>query len=67
MTVIGLVVAMGALLTLSLMLPGPQVCTPGTVALVAAHTRSVLPGRQPARVTQQNKPGNTSQNGLYAH
>jgi hypothetical protein len=36
------------------------------VTTVAAHARSVPTGRQPARATQQNKPGKTSLSGLYA-
>jgi len=63
-TVIGLAMATGALLTLSLMLPGPQACGPGTVTTVAAHTRSVPTGRQAACASQQNK---TSQGAFYAH
>ena len=66
-TVVGLAMATGVLLTLSLMLPGPQVCAPGTGTPVAAYARSVPTGRQPACATQQNKPTNTSQSGLYAH
>jgi len=65
-TVIGLAMATGGLLTLSLMLPGPQVCAPGTVTPVAAHARSVPTGRQPACATQQKKLTNPSQSGLYA-
>jgi hypothetical protein len=55
-TVVGLAMATGGLLTLSLMLPGPQVCAPGTGTPVAAHTRSVPTGRQPvpALVVCQN-------------
>jgi peptidoglycan/LPS O-acetylase OafA/YrhL len=65
-TVVGLAMATGALLTLSLMLPGPQLCAPGTATLVAAHARSAPTGRQPACATQQNKPTNTTQSGLSA-
>ena len=66
-TIVGLAMAMGALVTISLMLPGPQVCAPGTVTPVAAHARSVPTGCQPACATQQNEPSKTSQSGLYAH
>ena len=66
-TLVGLAMATGALLTLSLMLPGPQACGRGTVTTVAAHTRSVPTGPQPACATQQNTPSQTSQGGLYAH
>jgi hypothetical protein len=66
-TVIGLAMVTGALLTLSLMLPGPQACGRGTVTTVAAHTRSVPTGPQPGCATQQNTPSQTSQGGLYAH
>jgi hypothetical protein len=48
------------------MLPGPQACVAGTVTPVAAHMRSVPTGHQPGCATQQNKPSNTSQSGLYA-
>jgi hypothetical protein len=65
-TVVGLAIATGALLTLSLTLPGPQVCAPGTGTPVASHTQSVPTGRQPACPAQQNKSSKTSQNGLYA-
>ena len=60
-TIVGLAMAMGALVTISLTLPGPQACAPGTVTPVAAHTRSV-PDRVPARLrdpakrAKQNKP-----------
>lgn len=66
-TVVGLAMATGALLTLSLMLPGPQVCVPGNVPPAAAYGRSVPTGRQPACATQQTKPAGTSQSGLHAH
>ena len=39
----------------------------GTVTTVAAHAPSDPTGRQPGCATQQNKPGKTSQSGLYAH
>jgi hypothetical protein len=60
-TLVGLAMATGALLTISLMLPGPQVCAPGTVTPVAAQARSVPPGRQPACASKQTKPTSTSQ------
>ena len=60
--VVGLVMATGALLTLSLMAPGPQACAPGTVTTLAAHTRFPA-GRQPVCATQQNKLSRTSQAG----
>ena len=56
LAVVSLAMVAGALLTLSLMLPGPQVCAQGRVALVAAQEQSVPAGRHPACVTQQNKP-----------
>ena len=64
-TVVALAVFTGAVLTLSLMLPNSHVCAPGTVA-VAAQTQSISAGRQPACTTQQNKPSNPGQRGLYA-
>ena len=66
-TLVGLAMATGALLTISLLLPGSQVCVPSTVTTVAAHAPSDPTGRQPGCATQQNKPGKTSQSGLYAH
>jgi hypothetical protein len=66
-TLVGLTMATGVLLTLSLLMSGPRVCVPSTVATVAAHARSVPTGRQAACPTQQNKPGQTSLSGLYAH
>jgi hypothetical protein len=65
-TLVGLTMAAGGLLTLSLLMSGPQVCVPSTVATVAPHARSVPTGRQPACATQQNKPGKTSQSVLTA-
>ena len=65
-TVVSLAMVAGALLTLSLMLPRPQVCAQGRVALVAVQERSVPAGRQPACVTQQNKPSETNQSGVHA-
>jgi hypothetical protein len=64
-TVVGLALAMGALVAISLVLPGPQVCAPGRVTPVAA--RSAPTGSQPGCATQQNEPSNTSQSGLNAH
>ena len=64
---VGLAMAMGALLALSLMLPSPRVCAPGTVTPASAHTRSAPAGHQPACATQQGKPGTTSQGGAYTH
>lgn len=65
-TLVGLTTVAGALLTLSLLMSGPQVCGPSTVATVPAHARSVPTGRQPACATQQNKPDKTSQSVLTA-
>jgi hypothetical protein len=65
-TLVGLTMATGVLLTLSLLMSGPQVCVPSAVATVAPHARSVPTGRQPACATQQNKPGKTSQSVLTA-
>ena len=60
--VVGLAMATGALLALSLMVPGPQLCAQGTVTPVAAHTRFPA-GRQPICATQQNKLSRTSPSG----
>jgi hypothetical protein len=65
-TLVGLAMATGALLTLSLLLPGPRVCIP-TVTTPVAYARSVPTGGQPACATQQNKPAKASQSGLSAH
>jgi hypothetical protein len=65
-TLIGLAMATGALLTLSLMLPGPQACAPGTVNPVAAQTQSVPIERPRVCTTQQRKTSETSRSGLYA-
>jgi hypothetical protein len=62
-TVVGLAMAAVALFTLSLRLPSAQVCAPGTVTAGTARMQSVPAGRQPACVTQQGKPGETSQGG----
>ncbi len=61
--VVGLAVAMGALLALSLMAPGPRVCAQAMVTPVAAHARSLPSGRQPGCPAQQNKLSRTSQTG----
>ncbi len=65
-TLVGLTMVAGVLLTLSLLMSGPQVCVHSTVATVATHARSVPTGRQPACATQQNKPDKTSQSVLTA-
>jgi hypothetical protein len=64
---VGLAMAMGGLLALSLMLPGPQVCGPGTVTPVTAHARSVPAGRHPACATWQGPPGRERQSRLSPH
>jgi hypothetical protein len=64
-TLIGLAMATGALLTLSLLLPGPQACAPGTVSPVAAQTQPVPIGRPRTCPTQQDKTSETSGSGLY--
>jgi hypothetical protein len=61
--VVGLAMATGALLALSLMAPAPQVCPQGTATSVAARTLSFPAGRQPICATQQNKLSKTSQSG----
>ena len=65
-TVLGLAMVTVALVILSLTLPSRQMC-PDTVFPVAGRTQSVPSGRQPACVTLQNKPGETSQGGLNPH
>ena len=60
--VVGLAMATGALLALSLMVPGPQLCTQGTVTPVAARMRFPA-GRQPDCTTQQNKLSRTGPSG----
>ena len=65
-TLVGLAMATGALLTLSLMLPGPQACAPGTVSPVAAQTQPVPVGRPHTCTTQQHKTSETRQSGPYA-
>ena len=50
--VVGLAMAAGALLALSLMLPGPQLCAQGTATPVAARMRFPA-GQQPGCATQQ--------------
>ena len=65
-TIVGLAMAMGVLVAISVMLPGPQECATGTVTSAAAHTPSVPTGRQAACAPHQNIPSKTSQSGLYA-
>ena len=60
--VVGLAMATGALLALSLMMPGPQLCAQGTVTPVTAHMRFPA-GRQPVCPAQQNKLSRTSPSG----
>ena len=60
--VVGLAMATGALLALSLTLPGPQPCAQGTATPVAARTWFPA-GRQPICATQQNKLSRTSPSG----
>jgi hypothetical protein len=55
-----LALAIGALVTVSLMLPGPQGCAPGTLTPAAAQTRSVPAGHQAACATRQKEPSSTS-------
>lgn len=64
-TLIGLAMATGALLTLSLMLPGSQACAPGSVSPVTAQTQPVPIGRPRTCPTQQDKTSETSGSGLY--
>ena len=65
--VIGLAMATGVLLSLSLtLLPSPPAC-PSTVARVAAYTRPVPAVRQLACAPQQVKPSTTSQSEPAAH
>jgi hypothetical protein len=63
-TLVGLAMAMGILVAISVMLPGPQGCATGTVTSAAA--RSVTTGGQAACPPQQNNPSKTGQSGLYA-
>jgi hypothetical protein len=58
--VIGLAMATGALLSLSLTLPSPPAC-PGAVAHVAAYTRPVPTVRQVACAPRQVEPSTTNQ------
>jgi hypothetical protein len=58
-TLVGLAMVTVALFTLSLTLPGRQVC-PGMAFSVAARTQSVPTGRQVACPNQQSKPNKTS-------
>ena len=67
LTLAGLTMATAALLALSLLLPGPQVCGPSTVTTVAQRAQPVPAGRQPGCAIQQNKLGKASQSGQYAH
>lgn len=64
--VVGLAMAIGALLSLSLTLTRPSEC-PGAVTPVAGYSRAVPTGRQPACAPQQDKPRATRQSGLDAH
>lgn len=64
--VVGLAMATGALLALSLTLPSPPAC-PSAVTPAAGYTRAVPTGRQPACAPQQDKPSATRQSGLNAH
>lgn len=66
-TVVGLAMTAVALFTLSLLLPSTQMCAPGTVTASAARLRSVPAGRQPACLTQQGKPSETSLSGDNGH
>jgi hypothetical protein len=66
-TIAGLAVATGVLLTLSLMLPGSRACAPGAVTPVAARTRPVPTLGLAACAIQQNKPTETSQSPPQAH
>jgi hypothetical protein len=66
-TIVGLAMVTGALLTVSLMLPRPQVCAPGMVTTVASHAQSVPTGPKPGCATQQSEPGKPSQSALYEH
>jgi hypothetical protein len=59
--VVGLAMAIGVLVGISLTLPRPQVCPPGTVSPVAARLQSVSAGRQPACVPQPAIPSTTGQ------
>src|ERR1700722_17417778 len=60
--VVGLAMAAGALLALSLMVSSPQLCAQGTVTPVAAHAQFPA-GRQPICAPQQNKLSRTSPSG----
>ena len=63
--VIGLAMATGALLSLSLTLHSPPAC-PSAIAHVAAYARPVPTGRQLACAPQQVKPSTTIQSEPYA-
>jgi hypothetical protein len=60
--VVGLAMATGALLALSLMLPDPQPCAQGAATPAAAHTWFPA-GRQPICATEQDKLSRTSPSG----
>jgi hypothetical protein len=66
-TLAGLAVATGVLLTLSLMLPGSRACAPSTGIPVAARMRPVPTLGLAACTIQQNKPAETSQSTPQAH
>jgi hypothetical protein len=59
---VGLAVAAGVLLSLSLTLPSPATC-PSAGAQAAAYTRPVPTGRPPACAPQQVRPSATNQSG----
>jgi hypothetical protein len=61
--IVGLAMATGALLALSLTLPSRPAC-PGTVTPAAAGTRPVPTGPPVACAPQQNMPSQASQSGL---
>jgi hypothetical protein len=61
--VVGLAMATGALLALSLMVPGPQPCAPGAVTAAAAAHTWFPAGRQPICAAQQNEHSRTSPSG----
>jgi hypothetical protein len=64
--IVGLAMATGALLALSLTLPSSSAC-PSTVTPVAVYTRPVPTGRQAACAPQQTKPSQASQSRLSTH
>ena len=63
LTLAGLTMATAALLALSLLLPGPQVCGPSTVTTVAQRAQPVPAGRQPGCAIQQNEPARQARAG----